>query len=62
MDVTTGILYQVKMQYLQIQNIVDTSIKCQISDKSTTVVKGCMYICFNVVDTAFSYGRTLIMC
>ncbi len=36
--------HQVKTQYLQIENIVDTSIKYQISGKSTTVVKGCMYI------------------
>ncbi len=35
-------------------NIVDTSIKHPISDQSTTVVKCCMYIMFNVVDTAFS--------
>ncbi len=30
--------------------------------QSTTVVKGCMYIMFNVVDTAFSYGRALFVC
>ncbi len=42
------------------QNIVDTSIKRQISGQSTTVVKGCMYIMFNVVDTVFSNGRELI--
>ena len=35
---------QVKTQYLQIQNIVDTSIKHPISSQSTTVVKDCMYI------------------
>ncbi len=36
--------YQVKTQYLQIYNRVDTSIKHQISGQSTTVVKACMYI------------------
>ena len=36
-------------------NILDTSIKHQISGKSTTVVKGCMYIMFKMVDTAFIY-------
>ena len=35
---------QVKTQYLQIQNIVETSIKHPISSQSTTVVKDCMYI------------------
>ncbi len=43
-------------------NIVDTSIKRQISDQSTTVVKGCMYIMFDMADTAFSYFRALIVC
>ncbi len=47
------------MQYLQIQNIAETSIKHQISGWSTNVVTGCM---FDMVDTAFSYGRALIIC
>ncbi len=42
--------------------MVDTSIKHQISGQSTTVVKGCMYIMFAMVDTPFSYGRALIVC
>ncbi len=56
--------HQVKTQYLQISNIVDTSIKHQISGQSTTVVKGCMYIMFDMVDTVFRYGRAraLIVC
>ncbi len=36
---------QVKTQYLQIQNIVDTSIKRQISDQSISMLKGCIYVC-----------------
>ncbi len=36
-------------------NIVDTSIKHPISGQSTTVVKGCMYIMFDMVDIVFSY-------
>ncbi len=39
-----GLPHQVKTQYLQILNIVDTSIKHQISAQSFNVVKGCMYI------------------
>ena len=54
--------YQLKTQYLQILNVVDTSIKRQISGQSTTVVKGCMYITFDTVDTSFRYWRTLIVC
>ena len=42
--------HQVKTQSLQIQNIVDTSIKHLISSQST------------IVDPAFSYGRALIVC
>ena len=38
-----ALAYQVKTQYLPIYNKVDTSIKHQISDQSTTMVKGCMY-------------------
>ncbi len=37
--------HQVKRQCLQILNIIDTSIKYAISGQSTSVVKGCMYIC-----------------
>ena len=36
--------------------------KCQISGQSTTVVKGCIYIMFDMVYTAFSYRRALIVC
>ena len=52
---------KVKMQYLQIYYIVDTSISCQISHQSAFILKGCMYIWNNLVDTAFSYGRGLII-
>ncbi len=37
--------YQVKTQYLQILIIAYTSIIHSIYGRSTTVVKGCMYIC-----------------
>ncbi len=57
---TVALPPQVKTQYLQ--NIVDTSIEHWNSGQSITVVKGCMYIMFNVVDTAFSYWRVLIVC
>ena len=41
---------------------VDTSIKHPISGQFTAVVKGCIYICLNMVDTAFRNGRALIVC
>ncbi len=47
--------HQVKTQYMQIINIVDTSIKHPISDYFTPMVKGYMDIMFDLVDTAFSY-------
>ncbi len=37
--------YQVKTQYLQILNIIDTSLKCAISSQSTPMSKGCIDIC-----------------
>ena len=39
--------------------LVDPSIKHPISVESITVVKGCMYILIDLVDTVFSYGRAL---
>ena len=51
--------YEVKKQCLQMYNIVETSINRQISGQFTTVVKGCMYIMFNVVDTGFFFYRNL---
>ncbi len=42
--------YWVKMQYLQIYNIVDTSIERQMFGQSTTVVKGLKYM-LDFVDT-----------
>ena len=38
----THLPYKVKKQYVQILNIVDTSIKHQISGQSIPTVKGCM--------------------
>ena len=49
------LLHKVKRQYVQIKNIVDTAIKHQISGQSTSIPKGCMYIMFDIVDTAFSF-------
>ena len=41
---------------------VDTSIEHSNSGQSTTAVKGCMYVVFDMEDTAFSYGRVSIVC
>ena len=51
--------HTVKMQYVQIENIVDTSIKRKISGQSTSMLKGCMYM-FDKEDTP--YGRASIVC
>ena len=51
---------QSKRLYVQISNIIDTSIKYPISGQSISMVKGCMDICFDMVDTVFSYWRALI--
>ncbi len=40
--ITRKLPYQVKTQYLQILNIVDTSIKHQVSVQSIPLPKGCM--------------------
>ena len=40
---------QVKTQYLQISNIVDTYIKYPISGQSTTVVKGCIWLIWQIL-------------
>ena len=39
---------KVKMQYVQISNVIDTSIKHQMSGQSTLMVKGCMDIMFDI--------------
>ena len=52
--------HKVKMQYVQIQNKLDTSIKHEISSQSTSMLKGCMYM-FDIVDTSFSNGRAPIV-
>ncbi len=46
--------HKVKIQYLEIHYIVYTSIWCLIFHWSTSIVKRCMYIMFQIVDTAFS--------
>ncbi len=44
--------YNVKRQYVQISNIIDTSIRRPILYQSTPMVKGCMDIMLDMVDTA----------
>ena len=39
------LLYKVTTQYVQISNIIDTSIKHPISGQSTPMEKGCVDIC-----------------
>ncbi len=41
--------------YANIKHNIDTSIKLPISGHSTSMVKGCMDIMFDMVDTVFSY-------
>ncbi len=41
-NVLQTLRYKVKTQYVQISNIIDTSIKHPISGQSTPMVKGCM--------------------
>ncbi len=50
------------MQYVHISNIIDTAIKHSLSGQATPVVEGCMNIMFDMVDTAFTYCRALIVC
>ena len=55
--------YKVKTQYVQISNITDTFITYLLPDTlSTSMVKGCMENMFDMVDTAFSYWKALIIC
>ncbi len=56
------LLYKVKTQYVQISNILDTSIKHTISYQSTSMAKGCINIMYGMVDTTFSYWGALIIC
>ena len=56
----TYLPHKVKTQYLQIQHIVDTSSKHQISILFH-VKRLCVYT-FEIVDTPLSYGRALIDC
>ncbi len=54
----------------QSKNAVSTNIKlsidkciwCQIFRQSTSVLKGCMYIMFDIIDTHLRHGRGLIVC
>ncbi len=39
------------MQYVQISNLIDTSIKFPISGQSTPMVEDCMDIMFDMADT-----------
>ena len=60
--VCANLPYKVKTQYLQILNMIHTSIKHPVSGQSTSMVKECMNIMFDRVDTAFSYWRAVIVC
>ena len=48
------------MQYVQISNLIDTSIKHPISGQSAHMVKDCMDRMFDMVDNTFSYCRAMI--
>ncbi len=54
--------YKGKMQYVLISDIINTSIKHAISGQSIPMMKGRMDIMFDMVDTAFSHWRVLIVC
>ena len=41
-DINTELPYKVKTKYVQISNMIHTSVKLSISGKSTQMVKGCM--------------------
>ena len=47
---------------MQISDIIDTSFKPHISGQSTTDGKKLYLHKFDMVDTVFSYGKTLIVC
>ncbi len=51
----TYLPYKVKTQYVQLSNMVDTSIKHPILSQFTTTLNGCMEICLIWWITAFSY-------
>ena len=50
--ISINLPHQVKTQYLQIFSIIDTSIKRAISGQSTPMVKGCIDIMLDMVDTS----------
>ena len=57
------LLYKVKMQYVHLYSIADTSINHTISLQSTPRLKSCIYTCLIIiVDTFSSYERELIAC
>ncbi len=58
----TTLPYKVKKQYVQISNLIDTSIKRPILGQSTFMIKGCMDITLDMVDITYSYWKTLIVC
>ncbi len=61
-ELNTSALQSKNAVCANITHSIDTSIKHQISGQSTSMLKGYMYIMFDMVDTAFSYGRALIVC
>ena len=54
--------YQVKTRYVNLLSIADTFIKRKASLQSTPSVKKLHLHIFDVLDTAFSYERKLIVC
>ena len=59
MYATGPLPYKVKMQYVQISNTLDTSILHPILGQFIFILKGCMDMIFDMVETAF---RALIVC
>ena len=60
--IATYLPHKVKTQYVQISNIVDTSFKHQIFCQSTSMVKGCMYICLIDLPLVMEEYWWLIVC
>ncbi len=48
-EIIVDLPYQVKTQYLQILNIIDTSIYRAALGQSTAMIKGCMNTCLIIL-------------
>ncbi len=60
MSVNPSLLTPGTLLYVQISNIIDTSIKHPISGQSTPMLKSCMDIMLGIIDAAFSYWKAFI--